>query len=85
MFIWTCQHQDTSKIPENPAMTRIANALVAAHEASGVPNSSIAMVVQHNEKNAYDQHVCCERSHNDSTPKILNTCEPLLAVGIAPR
>jgi glutathione synthase len=42
-------------LPDNPAAQKLAAGLATAHNAYGVPNAIVLFVVQHPERNAFDQ------------------------------
>jgi len=46
---------DVSRLPDNPAIQKIPEALAAAAAAHGAPGGAVVMVVQPGERNAYDQ------------------------------
>ena len=49
--------QDISRIPANPAIEGIPDAIAAAARAHGAEGGVVVMVVQPGERNAYDQQV----------------------------
>ena len=49
--------QDIARIPANPAIEGIPDAIAAAARAHGVDGGVVVMVVQPGERNAYDQQV----------------------------
>jgi hypothetical protein len=49
--------QDVSRLPPNPAIEAIPDAIAAAAKAHGAPGGCVVMVVQPGERNQYDQQV----------------------------
>ena len=49
--------QDIARIPANPAIEGIPDAIAAAARAHGAEGGVVVMVVQPGERNAYDQQV----------------------------
>ena len=49
--------QDIARIPANPAIEGIPDAIATAARAHGVDGGVVVMVVQPGERNAYDQQV----------------------------
>jgi hypothetical protein len=71
--------QDASKLPDNEAMSNIAEALAVGARAEGSAGGVVLMVVQPGERNAYDQQVgvagrplCrpCGRSNGPPCPEM---------------
>lgn len=59
VFSGSCPQQDASRLPPNPTLEHIPDAIAAAATASGhvAAGGVVVMVVQPGERNAYDQQV----------------------------
>ncbi|KAI0088590.1 glutathione synthase [Irpex rosettiformis] len=54
-YYGSSQYLKTENLPENHTTAGLAEGLVAAHKAYGVPSARILFVVQDNERNVFDQ------------------------------